>query len=488
MRKFIFGFALLFVSTLVIGQNAFLNRAFWNENTSIEAIKIAIEKGNDPTEMNFSGFDATTFAVLANAPVSVVEFLLDIKGNDINKVTHDSRNYLMWAGMKGNFEMIAMIIKRGGNVNVIDSKGNNLQTYTAGGGVTNPEVYELYKKYGLRLDQTNRVGGTILHSLAQNVNSLDEMDYFIKEGLDLKAKDKKGNTLIHYAASQGNIQLIKELVSKGLDIKAKNESGETALFFAARGKRGHQNKKVVFEDLEKLGLDIQAVNTDGQNLLHFVAAMNHNHDVFDFLIANKVDVNKVDNAGNLPLMNAVARNNNTGFSALYAATKNKFQVNKEGHSLFTFALRSKNSGVTAKIEADLELKINYNLIDNQGNNLITHLVETYDSKQYDFFNNYFSLLLSKNVNPQNHSLHVAVLKGDTRLIESLLNTKIDINAKNSEDLTPLQLAAMKSHDLTVLKLLIAKGADKSIQTDFDETAYDLAKENELLKGDIEFLK
>ena len=43
----------------------------------------------------------------------------------------------------------------------------------------------------------------------------------------------------------------------------------------------------------------------------------------------------------------------------------------------------------------------------------------------------------------------------------------------------------------LIKLLIRFGADKTIKTDFDESSYELALENELLKKnatDINFLK
>ena len=67
---------------------------------------------------------------------------------------------------------------------------------------------------------------------------------------------------------------------------------------------------------------------------------------------------------------------------------------------------------------------------------------------------------------------------------------IDINAKNNEGNTALHIAAMKAKDAEILKFLIEQGADVKATTDFDESVYDLASENELLKKnkiDINFL-
>ena len=58
---------------------------------------------------------------------------------------------------------------------------------------------------------------------------------------------------------------------------------------------------------------------------------------------------------------------------------------------------------------------------------------------------------------------------------------IPVNQKNDEGLTPLHIAAMKAKDTDILKFLIAQGADKALKTEFDESVYDLAKENELLQ-------
>ncbi|MEM8887638.1 MAG: ankyrin repeat domain-containing protein, partial [Bacteroidota bacterium] len=67
----------------------------------------------------------------------------------------------------------------------------------------------------------------------------------------------------------------------------------------------------------------------------------------------------------------------------------------------------------------------------------------------------------------------------------------DINQKNEEGLTPLHLAAMQAKNKAMLDTLLGKGADKAILTDFDESAFDLANENEVLTKtgvDLDFLK
>ena len=68
---------------------------------------------------------------------------------------------------------------------------------------------------------------------------------------------------------------------------------------------------------------------------------------------------------------------------------------------------------------------------------------------------------------------------------------VNVNAKNSEGNTALHLAAMRAKNSDILKYLVSIGAKTDAVTEFDETAFDLASENEILKSsksNLDFLK
>src|SRR5690554_7620255 len=80
------------------------------------------------------------------------------RSNEVTKITHDARNYLMWAAHRGNYELTKVLMEKGSDIHIVDDKGNNLQTFTAMGGVTDQRIYELFKAYGLKLNAPNQIG------------------------------------------------------------------------------------------------------------------------------------------------------------------------------------------------------------------------------------------------------------------------------------------------------------------------------------------
>lgn len=484
MRKLFLLPLLLLTFSINATENPFLDGKYWKANPSIEEITKLSDQGNSLSELNWNNFDPVCFAILNDVDIETIKFLLKQPGNSVDKLTHDGRTYLMWAGIRGNYELIQYLIKEGSDVKIVDDKGNNLVTYTARGGVLNPQIYELYEKLGLPTTMTNRTGMNALHFLAQTIDKLDELNYFIKKGLDLKSTDNNGSNVLHYAAAQANFDLIQELIKEGFNPKELNKNNENALFFAARGMRRVHHSLPIFEQLIKLGLSPTQTNKDGKNVLHFLALSNKNAEVFEAFIKHKVDVQAKDIDGNTPFMNAISRNNVVAYKLLSNLTEDKVSPNKLGFSPYTLAIRSGNEGILSDLES---INPDINIIDSNGDNLLTHLTETYNGDK-DFYSKQFKNLLRKGVKLQDKALYIATIKESEFLIDLLINSGMNIDAVVNEGLTPLQISAMIGKDTEFMRHLIARGANKNITTEFEETVYELAKENELLNENIDFLK
>ena len=472
-------------------SNELHNRNFWKTQPDIATVKQKIEEGNDPVTPNPAAFDAVCFAIMANAPTESVEYLLSLPGNDVNKITHDGRSYLMWAGSAGNLEIMKLLISKNADTQVVGSHGYNWFTFTVNAGNENAAIYDFMEANGIDLKQTNRAGANAILLLAPHSKDGKIVEYFQEKGLAIDATDKQGNTILFYAAKGGNIDLIKKYIAEGFDYKTINTEGENMVLFASHGGRRHSNPIEVYQYFDTLGLDMTLTNSNGENALHNIASNTKDVTIIDFFIQKGVDINQKDKEGNTAFLNAANGNNLLVLEKLIPLTEDISQQNNEGYAAITYATDHMN---LEAFELLKENGANLQVVDAAGNNLFYHLFNAYSKRNSANFEAYEKALTAagvsfKNASKNEYLLHIAIDKGDEDLIQKALELGADVNQKNSDGLTPLHLAAMKATNTDLLQLLVSNGANIETLTVFDESAYDLAQENELLVNtDINFLK
>ena len=476
-------------------SNVFLDRVFWKTQPSLDVIKEKIKEGHSPTQLSPFGFDAVTDALLAKADNSIVKYLLSIDGNGVNKLTHDGRTYIFWAAYKSNLEIMQYLLTNGAKTDVIDDKGYSLLTFTAVTGQTDPALYDFIIKHGANvLTEKSKDGANALLLLIPYLDDFKMVNYFESKGINLKSKDNYGNGAFNYTAQTGNIELLKKLIDKGLDYKTPNAEGGNAFIFASKGTRKIKNGLDVYTFLESLGINPNVTTKKGINPLHSISYSIKDKDVFNFFIEKGVSVNQQDEHGNTPFMNAAAYNNLEIVTYLAKHVDNVDLQNEKGQTALTKAVSRNTLDVISFL---VDQKSNTQIVDKEGNNLAYYLVNSFSAKEKeDFFKkakylNELGVKFSTVQAKKNTLLHVSIDKMDKDLIDFLASQGVDVNAINADGLTVLHMAAMKAKDDKILKYLIELGADKKMKTEFEETVYDLAKENELLKAngiDLQFLK
>ena len=475
-------------------KNVFHDRSFWKESTSVELVKQEIEKGSDPVALNSNAFDATVNAILGNAPYETISYLLSHEGNEVNKPTHDGRTYLMWAAYKGNIQLMKHLIEKGADMDIVGDHGNTVMTFAAAGGIQDTDVYDLLLAHGKDIDDATRSGATALHVLAPKLKDTQLISYFQEKGFDIHTTDKAGNNLFNYAARGGNIDMMNALIEMGLDYKGLNKKGGNAMMFASQGSRGKYNSLAVFTYLDSLGVETDIVTYEGETPLHNLARGCKDEAVLDYFVNKCVNINQIDKEGNTAFLRAIGGGNLAIAKKFAPMVKDINHVNEDGFSALTYAVR-RNS--TESIEYLLSQGADIQVLDAKGRNLVFHTFDSYNSRNSKAFENFLTLAKKKGLDLTptyeggNTWAHMAVAEGKKDLFEKAMELGVDINQKNKNGLTPLHLAAMKAKNKEWLDLLISKGADKTILTDFEESAYDLASENEALSGngvDLGFLK
>ena len=194
------------------------------------------------------------------------------------------------------------------------------------------------------------------------------------------------------------------------------------------------------------------MNSDGITPLYIVAGKNRDTEVLSYLLEKGNDPAQANNEGRTPLMNAAALNTAEIATLLLDAANNINARSKEGYTALQLAFENNSLPM---VDLLISKGADIQMVDNEGNTLY----------------------------------HTAVKRGKLEFLEKLSAYPLDINKKNNEGLSPLQKAVMIAKNVEVINFLLSKGADKNVLTDLGETVYELAKENEALKGiNVEFLK
>lgn len=390
-------------------ENVFLKREYWKANPDISTIKKDIQQGHDISALDGHKFDAVTWAILEKNSKEIISFLLDQRGNEPNKITHDRRTYVFWAAYKGEYALMLDLIERGARMDLKDQFGYSVMTFSAVTGQTDQQIYDLCIAHGAKItSETNDNGADVLLMVSPYLENEKQLNYFISKGLNMQTKDKEGNNVFVYAASQGNEFMMSKALEAGL--KANVNNGKAA-YYAAKGTRSNKNDSKTFAFLKQHGVTFQYVDEEGNNLLHILVSKKNYKDGIEYLVNEGVDVNAQNSDGKTPLLIAIENTSSENIRALTA------------------------------------LGANYNISDADGNTAI----------------------------------HAAVKNGNDNVLDLVLSEYNQvINEPNKNGLTPLHVAAMTAYNFASLEILIANGADLSIKTTFDETVFDLAKENEQL--------
>ena len=155
---------------------------------------------------------------------------------------------------------------------------------------------------------------------------LESVKWFVEiEKTDVNIRDGWNAAPLHYACSEGHLNIVQYLVIKGADVNAVDQHKNHCIHFAA--KAGHL--QIVQYLIEKQNVDKDVNGCENWTPLH-MACWNDQIDIIEYLLSNGADLEAKDINGQTPLHIAAYWNQYNAVSYLVGIGANKNAKNNKG--------------------------------------------------------------------------------------------------------------------------------------------------------------
>jgi ankyrin repeat protein len=191
------------------------------------------------------------------------------------------QNALMWAAAQSNADAVQVLLKAGANPNAVSKGGFTPLVFTADNGDTKSAANLIAASANVNYE-THSVN-VLLIALTAKKPGVAKL--LIDHGAVVTGKDPTGQTALHIAIDNGDLDTVKLLIAKGADVNAATNARQgdrmgilqrpptgqqTPLMIAARG-----NHPDIMKVLVDAGANPKMHATDGSTLLMAAAAGGH---------------------------------------------------------------------------------------------------------------------------------------------------------------------------------------------------------------------
>ena len=329
----------------------------------------------------------------------------------------------------------------------------------------------------VKINYVNEHKKGFLHMSAEN-NSIEAITWLLSKKIDMNLCDEDGNTALLLASKLGATEAANLFINAGAKLDERNNEGRTAIQEAVK-----YSRKSIYISLKKSAKKINNVDLENHNLI-FDAVDSQNIEVINDIIVNKLV--KVDSS-------ILFYQNTYSKPAILKLILSKAKLNLEetdpnGKSTLFYIVKKGASSIDTFMYA-LSLGLDINHVDKDGNTVLMELIKyintdyprlkdlTADEKlplinlidmipwlieeeiNYNVYNN----------DGENVLTYVTAIN-NIDIMKILLEYGVDPNFIDSSNTTALSTAAMKgSSNIEAVSLLLNYGARPNITDNNNKT-------------------